>query len=131
MPDTEKSLNVLFVDAPETKRSTIKDTFSSRADIDKLLEKLDIREVSEGIGDRIMWEFQNEEHPDDTGINNTIEYYDETIENYDDAAAATDHAHVAPGHGGHVHEPGAPVHKPDDPVHVPDDGLPQHGTPFI
>ena len=68
MSDIEKSLNVLFVDAPETKRSTVRDTFSSRDDIDKLLEKLDVREVSEGIGDRIMWEFQDEKYPDDTGI---------------------------------------------------------------
>ena len=71
--DNEKSRDILFVDAPETKRSTIRDTFSSRGDIDKLLEKLDVREVSEGIGDRIMWEFQNEEYPDDTGIKTLFE----------------------------------------------------------
>jgi hypothetical protein len=65
---SEELLKVLFVDAPETKKSTIKDTFGSRADIDRLLSKLDVGEVSEGTGDRIMWDFQNEEHPDDTGV---------------------------------------------------------------
>jgi hypothetical protein len=92
MTEKEESLlEVLFVDAPDTKRSTVKDTFNSRADIDKLLSKLDVGEVSEGTGDRVMWEFQNEEHPDDRGIKILFEGKsdDRDFNSFDQAAVDT------------------------------------------
>tara|TARA_B110000908_G_scaffold12629_1_gene14707 strand:- start:2583 stop:3014 length:432 start_codon:yes stop_codon:yes gene_type:complete len=91
MSDVETFTEVLFVEAPETKKSTVRDTFSSRADIDQLLDKLDVREVSEGTGDRIMWEFQNEEHPDDTSIKVLFEGKsdDRDLDSWDQASVDT------------------------------------------
>jgi len=69
----EESQKILFVEDTTIKPSRIVDTFKSYEDVCAFMNELNIKEVTEGTTNREIWNYVNEEHPDDVLIKNLFE----------------------------------------------------------
>ena len=69
----EELQKILFVEDTSIKPSRIIDRFESMEDIHKFVDKLNIKEVTEGTTNREIWNYVNEEHPDNLLIKNLFE----------------------------------------------------------
>lgn len=65
--------NTIFVEDKSIKPSRMVDTFKSYDDVERFLDKLNVSELVEGTTNKELWNFVDEEHPDDDIIKQLFE----------------------------------------------------------
>ena len=87
--------NTIFVEDESIKPSRMVDTFKSYDDVERFLDKLNVSELVEGTTNKELWNFVNEEHPNDdiikqlfegTSTDDGLDIYEQTtVDEYMDA----------------------------------------------